>query len=290
VTGDEELPEDNRLRRAYVTVVLALSASIVAGLGLAVVYSLGGQPQLEGALLAVSLLGIGTGLVVWAKKFLPNEESVEERGPLGSEPEDVEAFTGTLQQGAEAMGSRRVLVGLITGGLGALGLALLFPIRSLGPRPGRGLFKTEMADGIRLVTAEKEPVRPEDVPESGVITVWPEGHEHAADSPTLLIRVEDASLFREPVVLPWTVGPVVAYSKLCTHTGCPVGLYQAEEHLLLCPCHQSTFEVLAGARPIFGPATRALPQLPLGVDADGYLIAKGDFEGPVGPGFWDRGR
>ena len=277
-------------RRAYLTVVVALSLSIVAGLGLAVVYSLGGQPQLEGSLLAVSLIGIGVGLIVWAKRFLPNEEATEERGTIGSEPEDVAAFTSTLEEGEEAVGSRRLILGLLTGGIGALGLALVFPIRSLGPRPGRGLFSTEMKDGRRLVTAEKEPVRLEDIPVAGVLTVWPEGHEHAADSSTLLIRVEDEALFREQVKKPWTVGAVVAYSKLCTHTGCPVGLYESEEHLLLCPCHQSTFEVLAGARPVFGPATRALPQLPLGVDDQGFLVAKGDFESPVGPGFWDRGR
>ena len=288
--GRQELPEGPDLRRAYIAVVVSLSLSIVAGLALAVVYSLGGQPTLEGVLLAVSLLGIGVGLIIWAKRFLPNEESIEERGTVASAPEDVAAFVSALEQGEQAIGSRRVLLGLITGGIGALGLALLFPIRSLGPRPGRGLFETAMADGRRLVTAESRFVRPEDVPLAGVITVWPEGHEKDADAPTLLIRVEDASLFREPVVLPWTVGPLVAYSKLCTHTGCPVGLYEAEKHLLLCPCHQSTFEVLAGARPIFGPATRSLPQLPIGVDAEGYLVAKGEFEDPVGPGFWDRGR
>ncbi len=276
-------------RGAYLTVVAALSLSIVAGLALAVVYSVGGQPQLEGLLLAVSLLGIGIGIVVWAKRFLPNDEVEEERKPL-SHAEDVAEFTSAFEEGEEAIGSRRLIVGLIGGGLGALGLALLFPVRSLGPRPGRGLFETSMADGRRLVTAEREPVRPDDVPLSGTLTVWPEGHEKEADGPTLLIRVEDASLFREQVKLPWTVGPVVAYSKLCTHTGCPVGLYQAEEHLLLCPCHQSTFEVLSGARPVFGPATRPLPQLPLGVDAQGFLVARGDFDGPVGPGFWDRSR
>ena len=276
-------------RGAYLTVVAALSISIVAGLGLAVVYSVGGQPQLEGLLLALSLLGIGIGIVVWAKRFLPNDEVEEERKPL-SHPEDVAAFSSAFEEGEEAIGSRRLIVGLIAGGLGALGVALLFPVRSLGPRPGRGLFKTSMADGLRLVTAEHEPVRPDDVPLAGTLTVWPEGHEEAADGPTLLIRVEDASLFRKQVKLPWTVGPVVAYSKLCTHTGCPVGLYEAEQHLLLCPCHQSTFEVLAGARPVFGPATRPLPQLPLGLDDQGYLVARGDFEGPVGPGFWDRSR
>ena len=86
----------------------------------------------------------------------------------------------------------------------------------------------------------------------------------------------------------WTVADLIAYSKICTHAGCPVGLYQAQSGLLLCPCHQSTFEVADGAKPIFGPATRSLPQLPLGTDADGYLIATGDFSAPIGPGFWDQ--
>lgn len=277
-------------RRAYLAVVFSLSVSILAGLGLAVVYWAGGQAQLEGTLLALSLGGIGVGGVIWAKRFLPNEEAEEARKPLGSEREDVEELSEEVERGGEAIGSRRLIVGLITGGLTALGLALLFPIRSLGPRPGRGLFQTAMAEGRRLVTAKNEPVRPEDIPVAGVLTVWPEGHEHDADAPTLLIRIEDAKLFREPVILPWTVGAVVAYSKLCTHTGCPVGLYEAEKHQLLCPCHQSTFDVLAGARPVFGPATRALPQLPLGLDQQGFLVAKGDFEEPVGAGFWDRGR
>jgi len=282
--------EQSAARRAYLAVVVALSLSILAGLSLAVVYWSGGQAQLEGVLLAVSLLGIGVGTVIWAKRFLPNEEAEEARKPVGSTAEDVSDFSAEVDRGEEAIGSRRLLVGLISGGLGALGLAMVFPIRSLGPRPGRGLSRTGMADGRRLVNAEHEPVRPDDIPLAGVLTVWPEGHEEEADSSALLIRVEDASLFREPVVLPWTVGPVVAYSKLCTHTGCPVGLYEADEHLLLCPCHQSTFEVLAGARPVFGPATRALPQLPLGIDEQGFLVARGDFEGPVSAGFWNRSR
>ncbi len=288
----EETPASDApaLRRAYRSVVVSLSLSILAGLALAVVYARGGQPQLEGVLLAVSLLGIGAGLVIWAQRFLPNDTVEEERGSLSSEPEDVTRFSAELERGEEAIGSRRVIVGLIIGGLGALGLALVFPVRSLGPRPGRGLFKTSMAKGRRLVTEQETPVRPEDVPLAGTLTVWPDGHTDAADSSTLLIRVEDQSLFREPVKLGWTVGSVIAYSKLCTHTGCPVGLYQAEKHLLLCPCHQSTFEVLAGARPVFGPAHRPLPQLPLGVDDQGFLVAMGDFDGPVSAGFWDRSR
>ena len=142
----------------------------------------------------------------------------------------------------------------------------------------------------RVVTEDGQPIRPEDLAVDGVVTVWPEGHTDAADAPTLLIKTrptQELKLQGEKVG--WVVGDIVAYSKLCTHVGCPVGLYQADEGLLLCPCHQSTFDVLDGARPIFGPAARPLPQLPLALDAEGYIVATGDFEAPVGPGFWDRG-
>jgi ubiquinol-cytochrome c reductase iron-sulfur subunit len=134
-------------------------------------------------------------------------------------------------------------------------------------------------------------VTPKDLAVDSVLTVWPEGHTNAADAPTLLIRTRGNQGFRPRRGREdWTVDGIVAYSKLCTHVGCPVGLYQAESGLLLCPCHQSTFDVLDGARPVFGPATRPLPQLPLGLDAKGNLVARGDFSDPVGPGFWDRDR
>jgi ubiquinol-cytochrome c reductase iron-sulfur subunit len=173
-----------------------------------------------------------------------------------------------------------------------MGAALLFPLRSLGPRPGKDLKSTPYAaGGLRVVTEDGKAVRPKDLPDDGVLTVWPEGHTDAADSPTLLIRTRRDQGFKpRPGREDWTVDNIVAYSKLCTHVGCPVGLYQAESGLLLCPCHQSTFNVLDGARPVFGPAARSLPQLPLAVDGNGNLIARGDFSGPVGPGFWDRDR
>ncbi|HUR17323.1 MAG TPA: Rieske 2Fe-2S domain-containing protein [Acidimicrobiales bacterium] len=287
VDTNEERPPSLAAERL---VVLAFTASIVAGLALAGVYSRGGQPQLEGVLLAVSLGGIGIGMVVWAKRFLPGEEIAEERGPLGSTREELLAFTETFEQGEHAIQRRSLLLKMLGGAVGALGIAALFPVRSLGPRPGRGLFGTPYRPGVRLVTVDDDPVRPDDVSIDGVITVWPAGSARSPDAPTLLIKVADADLFGARVRRDWTVGSIVAYSKLCTHTGCPVGLYQADEHQLLCPCHQSTFDVLEGAKPIFGPATRSLPQLPIGVDGQGFLIATGDFDEPIGAGFWDRGR
>jgi ubiquinol-cytochrome c reductase iron-sulfur subunit len=121
--------------------------------------------------------------------------------------------------------------------------------------------------------------------------VFPEGAERAADAQALLIHVRPDSLKLPPERMAGVPeGTLVAYSKICTHAGCPVGLYRAESQSLICPCHQSQFDVADGAKPFFGPAARPLPQLPLGVDEQRVLIAEGDFTEPVGPAFWDRGR
>jgi ubiquinol-cytochrome c reductase iron-sulfur subunit len=266
--------------------------AMAAAIALAAVYWEGGQPQAEGVLLAVALGGIGVGIVLWAKHFMPADEVEEARHPMASSEEDVAAFAADFQAGESSLRSRRILVATAGGACAALGVALLFPIRSLGPRPGRGLKETPYrGGGKRVVREDGSAVRPDDLEVEGFITGWPEGHTDAADASTLLIRFgADQGFEPRPGREDWTVGNVVAYSKLCTHVGCPVGLYQSALGLLLCPCHQSTFDVMEGAKPIFGPAARSLPQLPLGLDDEGYIIATGDFSGPVGPGFWDRGR
>jgi ubiquinol-cytochrome c reductase iron-sulfur subunit len=270
---------------------LCFLVSMVAAVGLAVTYWQGGDTQLEGVLLAVVTGGIGVGIVLWAKHFMPGEEVAEDRESLASSEEDVAAFRADYEAGGSSLRSRRLLLASAGGALAAFGGALLFPIRSLGPRPGTGLKRTPFADGVRVVQEDGNPLKPSDLAPGGVVTVWPDGHVDAPDSPTLLIRTyEDQEIRPRPGRERWTVHGIVAYSKLCTHVGCPVGLYQSEEGLLLCPCHQSTFDILDGARPIFGPAARSLPQLPLGLDDEGYLIATADFSSPVGPGFWDRGR
>ena len=177
-----------------------------------------------------------------------------------------------------------------TAAVAALGVALVFPIRSLGPRPGKGFKSTPFRRGVRLVTAGG-PAHPGR--RTSRSTAWsppsPRATRTSADAPTLLIR-PNRPVQPRPGREDWTPDGLVAYSKLCTHVGCPVGLYQAGEHLLLCPCHQSTFDVLDGARPVFGPAARSLPQLPLEIDDEGYVVAHGDFSAPPGPGFWDRDR
>jgi ubiquinol-cytochrome c reductase iron-sulfur subunit len=281
-----------RGQRVELASAACFAVAMVAALALAVVYWQGGQAQAEGVLLAVVFAGIGVGIVLWAKHFMPSDEVTEERHPLASTEEEVAAFTEAFEAGESSLRSRRLLVATGGGACAALGVALLFPIRSLGPRPGGGLKRTAYAGGgKRVVREDGSPVRPADLARGGAITVWPDGHTDDADAPTLLIRIRGDQGFEGRTREAWVVDDdIVAYSKLCTHVGCPVGLYQSGSALLLCPCHQSTFDVLDGAKPVFGPAARSLPQLPIGLDDEGYIVATGDFSDPVGPGFWDRGR
>ena len=259
--------------------------STAAAIALSVVYWRGGQPQLEGALLAVALGSLGTGLVLWAHHLLPSDVHTEERHQLATTPEEQTEFADDLERGG--VERRRFLVGALAAALGAIGVALAFPIRSLGPSPGRALEHTPWRAGTRAVTSDGKPVRVGDVPLDSLVTIFPEGASDSADGQAVLVRVETGLLSGPRTGSDWAPDGLIAFSKVCTHAGCPVGLYEASIHQLLCPCHQSAFAVLDGARPSSGPADRALPQLPLMVDADGVLRARGDFSSPIGPRTWN---
>jgi ubiquinol-cytochrome c reductase iron-sulfur subunit len=284
LTGDQ--------RKAERSAAIGFAVAIVAGVGLFVVYFAGGQTQLEGILFAVAFGGLGIGLGLWANRLLDAREVVEERHELTSGPAGRQAFEAALsEEVGPVLGRRSMLVKLLAGAGGALGLALLLPVLSLGPAPGRSLKVTAWQRGKRLVDERGELVTLTTVPEDGFLTVFPEGDAGTADAQALLIHVRPGSLKLPPDRLAAVPeGTHVAYSKICTHAGCPVGLYRAENQSLLCPCHQSQFDVSDGAKPFFGPAARPLPQLPLGVDEEGVLIAQGDFYDPVGPAFWDMNR
>jgi ubiquinol-cytochrome c reductase iron-sulfur subunit len=271
--------------RAERAIVGALAVSILASLGLIALYALGGGVQLEGILLALALGGVGTAILIWAVALLDAPIEVEERHSLASSTQDRTGVRDALD--AEQISRRRFLVRMLAGASAVLGAALVLPAFSLGPEPGRDLFRTGWRAGSRVVDPDGRPIRPSDLPLDSVRTVFPSGNVGRPDSQTLLIRVRPEDLRLAAGRAEWAPQGAIGYSKICTHAGCPVGLYRAREHALLCPCHQSTFDVLRGAEPIFGPAARPLPQLPLDVDADGYLIARGDFPEPVGPGFWD---
>jgi ubiquinol-cytochrome c reductase iron-sulfur subunit len=267
-------------------VAVALLCTILAALGLAVVYWLGGQPQIEGVLLAIALGGFGAALILWDRGLLP-QERIEDSRHLPSPAAEREAAQAYLEEGSEEIGRRRFLARLLAAAAAALGLAAVFPIRSLGRAPGLTLFRTSWRPGSLVVDDTGATIRPDQLSVGSVITVFPQGREGSADSQAVLIRVEDGALQLPPDRLAGAPGGLVAYSKVCTHAGCPVGLYETQTHRLLCPCHQSTFDVLRGAQPVFGPAARPLPQLPIEIGPDGLLRATGDFTEPVGPGFWE---
>lgn len=274
-------------RSAHV-VAGALALTVVCALSLAVVYALGGQTQIEGALLGVALGSLGVALIVWAKAFLPIGGVVQQRESLQPTPAERESAEESLEEGIEEIGRRGFLVKMAAAALGSLGLAFLFPIRSLGGRPGQELVETPWKKGVRLVDSNGRLVAADQVATGQVITVYPEGYVGRADAVTLLIGLPPNANHPLPGRESWSERGLVAYSKLCTHVGCPVGLYEPTAMRLFCPCHQSVFDVQDGARPTGGPATRALPQLPLGTDGDGYLIAQGEFSEAPGPGFWWR--
>lgn len=276
-------------RRAELRIAFCWTLTLLSSIGLAWVYVAGGQTQVEGVLWAVALIGLGVGFVMWGRDLLPNGEVIASRGHHEVSPEgDRVAVAESLSRGIEPIARRPFLFKMLGAVGGAFGIAALFPLASLGPRPHRNLYHTLWGPGVRLTSEDGRPVRPSDLPVNGILTVFPNGNVDDGLSPTLLINIGDSRFEIPPQRVGWNVGGLVAFSKICTHAGCPASLYNVETHQLVCPCHQSTFDVLEDCKPVFGPASRSLPQLPLAVDTEGYLVSQSDYHEPVGPGFWNR--
>ena len=251
-----------------------LVTAIVAALASAGAAAAHADPALVGLLTALAFAGITiwAGLAALALRA-PDDCTEPRHRPAIAQPADGASVT------------RRGVFGRFwIFAVGAFGLVTIVPIVSLGRR-ARVAVGTAWTAGTRVVTEDGSPLGPDDIAIGGVATVFPEGHVGAQDAAALLIRVEDDAMLTNHA---WAPRGNVAFSKICTHAGCPVAIYVHLDHMLYCPCHQSQFSVLFGARPVAGPATRALPQLELGIGADGYLVARGDFNGPVGPDDWNR--
>jgi ubiquinol-cytochrome c reductase iron-sulfur subunit len=280
--------DEGATRAAERRIAVCWGITAIAALALAGVYIAGGQPQAEGGLLLAAFGSLGIGFILLARQLLPGSEVTAPRHAEGSSVEAQEAVEDSFARGEPGLVRRSFLVRMLAVAGGSLGIAALFPINSLGPHPGNTLKHTSWSKGLRLVTEDNQPIRLGALSVNGVITVFPEGHIDDAEAQALLINVGNATQKVRRGRQSWSVSGYVAYSKVCTHAGCPVGLYRSTSHQLLCPCHQSTFDVLDGCRPVFGPASTSLPQLPLAVDDSGYFVAQGDYTVPVGPGFWDR--
>jgi ubiquinol-cytochrome c reductase iron-sulfur subunit len=262
--------------------------------------------RLQNALLGIgtafAMLGIGTGIVHWAKALMPDHEVSEERHGIRSE-DDRQAAVRIIDDIAEETGIKRrpLIRNTLLGAVALAPLPALAVFGDLGPRPDDKLAHTMWApqEGkLKRLTRDPDgtPIKAADVTIGSAFHVIPEGlnelHEgklnEKAKAVVLLMRLNPESLKPSAGREDWGYNGIVAYSKICTHVGCPVALYEQQTHHLLCPCHQSTFDLTQECKVIFGPASRPLPQLPIAVDAEGYLVATSDFHEPVGPSYWER--
>ncbi|MBD8869134.1 Rieske (2Fe-2S) protein [Nocardioides sp. MJB4] len=265
-----------------------------------------------GLSLGLALLCIGIGVIQWARKLMADVELSEPRHPVASSPEDRSETLAALSQGLEESGlARRPLIrNTLLGSLAMLGLPAIVALRDLGPLPDikNTLEKTFWTPGARIVNdVTGRPLRPSDLEIGGLVNAEPEGLVEPYDgeregieylegvellaekgkAAVIVVRMEPEDVTEE--TSNWGVEGIVCYSKICTHVGCPISLWEQQTHHLLCPCHQSTFDLADKGRVVFGPAARALPQLPIEVGPDGYLVAVSDFREPVGPSYWERG-
>jgi ubiquinol-cytochrome c reductase iron-sulfur subunit len=248
--------------------------------------------------MAASLLFIGFGAVHWAKTLMPDQEVIAYRHEMKSEEGDRKDLVATAKEGAASagLGRRPLIKRTLAAAAGLAGLPAVILLRDLGPLPGNFLNETNWATGTRLLTDPGDrPIKPSDLEVGGVAQVMPalapgkkRTLEDIAKDAVLLIRIRPSEFQLDPERLSWTHEGIIAFSKICSHMGCAVALYEQTTKHLLCPCHQSTFDVTRAAKVIFGPSARPLPQLAITVDGEGYLIAKQPFSEAVGPSFWER--
>ncbi len=308
--GPPDLVKAKKMERVVATCFVLAS---LAGLGFLVAYALIGVGNITkvlhsnlalGSLMSITFLLLGIGATLWVRHLMPDVEMSEQRHVLRSTAAERAAFKQTWDEGADASQfvKRPLLRRTLILATLPLGLAPLFLLRDTGPLPGTSLDHTVWRKGLRLlVYGTNRPITPAEFNSPGsIISVVPDGFQNDDDAlakaATVIIKFRPGELHYTTenhavggkVVQAWTVSDIVAYSKICTHVGCPAALYEQTTHHILCPCHQSTFDATEGAKVLFGPATRALPQLPIGVDSQGFLIAMGDFQEPVGPSFWER--
>jgi ubiquinol-cytochrome c reductase iron-sulfur subunit len=275
-----------------IAITFLLGTLFFAGFG--ALFWVDAKPWTLGATLGAGMFFVGVGLVAWGKYLMPRGPFVEERHVLANSDADRDAFAAVIvERGGVVVKRRKMLAGLAGGGIGIFSLVALFPlVRSLGPLPKGTLFHTDWKKGSYAVDQNGRRVNVGDLAVGSIMTVFPEGTQDSdrgqAVDQTVLIRISNQNFTTQKGRETWGPMGYVAYSKVCTHMGCPVGLYEQQLQLLVCPCHQSMFNVTNGAIPQFGPAPRPLPQLPLYFDASGNLRSQADYDQPVGPGFWER--
>ena len=290
-------------------VVAYVVIPVDAGLQLPLLGPVGALNVALGLTMGLGILFIGLGAIHWARKLMPGNEVVAMRHELRSRPEERQAAVEAFDRGLADSGfaQRPIIRRSLIGAMLVLPLPLVIILRDLYTAPPGALSPAEQLEhtiwepDIRILTdVSLNPLKPEDVPVGGLVAAVPanlgeveeeEGNLNArAKAAIILVRMAPDEIVSQqaPSGETWDYEGILAFSKICTHVGCPIALYEQRTHHLLCPCHQSTFDLADSGNVVFGPAARQMPQLPITIDDEGYLVAVSDFQQPVGPSFWER--
>ncbi|MCC2593432.1 Rieske (2Fe-2S) protein [Tessaracoccus sp. OS52] len=311
-------------RRAYAGIVAMLAAVPLLAIAFVVIYfavprdavldfSFAGAEILRanaqnvgfGVTGGLAVLFIGLALVQWARVIMTDEESVELRHPAASSDEDRAVFVEQWNAGAKqsGLGRRKLIGGALAGAIGFAVIPAVVLLADMGPWPtksvrARTIEETIWDEGVELVNDETwRPIRPQDIEIGQLVNAQPatlqelhgsEFQVEKAKAALVIVRMDPSSIKIPESRKDWHVSGILAYSKICTHVGCPISLWERQTHHLLCPCHQSTFDLGNSGVVVFGPAARSLPQLPIKVNAEGNLVAQSDFTVPVGPSYFER--
>ena len=280
-----------------------------AAIGLPLLGDVNAINVLMGGTFGIGVFLIGIGAIHWAKTLMPDTEVVQQRHEMAS-PKSADAEAeANYKRGKEESGFARypIIRRTLLGALALFPIPLIVMLKDLwvpgplqqGKSPADILSHTLWRKGMRIVSdGTYVPVKATDLPVGGLISAVPadleevqaaEGNLDArGKSALILVRMQPDEI-RSQQGKGWDYQGILAFSKICTHVGCPIALYEQRTHHLLCPCHQSTFDLADSGNVVFGPAARRMPQLPIGVDEEGYLVALADFAEPIGPSFWERG-
>ncbi len=305
---------EHQVATMFVLAALLILASVVAyvvipvdaGVNVPFLGPVGALNLALGLTIGLGILLIGLGAIHWARKLMPGTEVVAMRHEMRSEPDERQAAVEAFDRGLADSGfaQRPIIRRTLIAAMVVLPLPLVILLRDLytapkgAPSPAEQLERTIWGTGVRIVTdVSLNPVKPEDVPVGGLVAAVPAnlneveeetGNFNArAKAAIILVRMVPDEIVSQQGEN-WDYQGILAYSKICTHVGCPIALYEQRTHHLLCPCHQSTFDLADSGNVVFGPAARQMPQLPITVDDEGYLVAVSDFQQPVGPSFWER--
>ena len=300
----------------FILSILSVIAFVAAYVGIdkdTVVYipvfgDVGAQTIALGLTFGAAILLIGAGAIQWAKKLMPDVEVVQMRHELVSPDDATAEAAANYERGKEESGFARytIIRRTLIGAMALFPIPLIIMLKDLwvpgplqqGKSPAQILSTTLWRKGTRIVSdGTYQPVKATDLPVGGLISAVPadlqkveevDGNLNArGKSAIILVRMQPDQI-RSQQGEGWDYQGILAYSKICTHVGCPIALYEQRTHHLLCPCHQSTFDLADAGNVVFGPAARSMPQLPIGVDEEGYLVAMSDFQVPIGPSFWER--